>query len=213
MKTKIKNTKQKEHDIIVFHDAKSRELIAAEGTTRTYIFDVFLSHGTHEMNLTIEPNKNSHIYVIVLAKLLSKAVLAVHTNQFHDKTAGFSDFLCKVVLSDSTRFSYSGTINITANGQHAHAYQRNENLLMSDSSYVSSEPKLEILANEVFCTHGATTGFVPSEMLYYLASRGLSEKKILRLVSGGFLSSGLDKIEEAFPDKCIDILNNLKVLG
>ncbi|MCR4329819.1 MAG: SufD family Fe-S cluster assembly protein [Candidatus Roizmanbacteria bacterium] len=208
----MKSEKFKKNDIVVFHDAQSRELTVPEGLTRTYIVDVLLSNGEHVLNLTIEPKKDSRAYVVVLAKLKGNATLALHTNQFHDAPSGFSDFLCKVVLFDSTRFSYSGTINITKNGQHAHAYQRNENLLMSESAYVSSEPKLEISANEVFCTHGATIGYISPEIQYYMASRGLSKKKSVQLVSTGFLSSGLDKIKETFIERDLGKMSVLKVL-
>jgi len=197
----MKSEKYKKNDIVVFHDAQSRELTVPEGLTRTYIFDVLLSAGDHILNITIEPKKDSRAIVIILVKLTGKASLTLHTNQFHNSISGYSDFLCKAVLFDSTRLNYSGTIDITKNGQHAHAYQRNENLLMGESTYVSSEPKLEISANEVFCTHGATTGFVTPEIQYYMASRGLSEKKALQLVSNGFLSSGLEKVAEVFPGK------------
>ncbi len=208
----MKSEKLKKSDIVIFHNAQSRSLIAPLGTSRLYIFDVLLSSGEHVLNLTIEPKKDALIHVVVLAKLSNKATLTLQTNQFHNAPSGFSDFLCKVVLFDSARFNYSGTVDITVNGQHAHAYQRNESLLMSESAYVSSEPKLEISANEVFCTHGATTGFVSPDILYYMASRGLPEKQALQLVSTGFLSSGLDKVEKICLDNYVKDLYSLDVL-
>ena len=76
---------------------------------------------------------------------------------------------------------------------------------MSDKAWADSRPKLEILANDVRCTHGATIGKIDGNVLYYLQSRGLSKAQSERLVIEGFFKEVLDRI----PDK--KIVETLKI--
>ena len=78
--------------------------------------------------------------------------------------------------------------------QRTDAYQANRNLLLSDLARADSIPGLEILANDVRCTHGATIGHVDDEQLYYLMTRGLPRLEAQRLVVEGFFAPVLDRI-------------------
>jgi Fe-S cluster assembly scaffold protein SufB len=152
---------------------------------------------TKHVRLTMRPSKNSKLYVIVACALKGTSHLTLETHQMHDLEHGWSDFLCKSVLHDKSTFNYHGHINIGKEGQHAHAYQRNENLVLSDDTHVVSEPNLEILANDVFCTHGATTGYLNDVEMHYLESRGLPRAKAEALYTKGFLLSITDKLIQA----------------
>ncbi|MEK7177659.1 MAG: SufD family Fe-S cluster assembly protein, partial [Patescibacteria group bacterium] len=77
----------------------------------------------------------------------------------------------------------------------SHAYQKNKNLILSSGVYVDSRPFLEILANDVFCTHGSTTGKINEESLFYLKSRGLNQKMAEELYISGFIQEIFDKIK------------------
>jgi hypothetical protein len=74
------------------------------------------------------------------------------------------------------------------------AYQENRNLLLSRKAHANSIPGLEILANDVRCTHGSTVGQVDREQLFYLMSRGLPENEAERMIVGGFFAQALDRI-------------------
>src|SRR5437879_1253322 len=79
--------------------------------------------------------------------------------------------------------------------QNTNSYQKNRNRLLSKEAHADSIPGLEILANDVRCTHGATLGQVDREQLFYLMARGLSRAEAERLIVRGFFQDVLDRIE------------------
>ena len=105
-----------------------------------------------------------------------------------------SDLLVKGALSDESVSVYSGLIKIRKDAQHSNAYQANRNLLLSGKAHADSIPKLEIEANDVRCTHGATVGQVDSEQLFYLQSRGFSTKEAQDMLVHGFFQPVIDRI-------------------
>ncbi len=117
------------------------------------------------------------------------------TNQYHIAPNSTSNLLIKGVFDDSSKFIYQGLIKIEKAGQKSHAYQKNKNLILSDKVYIDSRPFLEILANDVFCTHGSTTGKINEESLFYLESRGLNQKTAEQLYISGFIQEITDKIK------------------
>ena len=118
----------------------------------------------------------------------------VHTLQKHLLDHTTSDLLVKVCLKDRARSVYQGLIQVAEGAQRTDAYQANRNLLLSDTARADSIPGLEILANDVRCTHGATIGTVDAEQMYYLMSRGLSRTQAQRLIVEGFFAPVLDRI-------------------
>jgi len=118
----------------------------------------------------------------------------LHTIQYHEAPDTMSDLLIKTVLSDHSKFFYDGGIRVEKIAQKTNAYQRNENLLLSGRPYAESKPSLEILANDVRCTHGATTGPIDQEQLWYLSSRGMSKHTGEKLITQGFIQSALPRI-------------------
>lgn len=153
-----------------------------------------------EIPITLSVATESQIYCIICCLLSGNSNVKLITHQKHSTVGGVSDLLCKTVLHKNAKFSFLGNITIQKSGQHSHAYQRNENLLLGTGTAVVSEPKLEILANDVFCTHGATTSYLDEEQVFYLQSRGMQQEKIESLMARGFLISALDKLITAGMD-------------
>ena len=118
----------------------------------------------------------------------------LHTLQRHQKDHCTSDLLIKGCLKDTARSIYQGLIQVSEGAQRTDAYQANRNLLLSDTARADSIPGLEILANDVRCTHGATIGHVDDEQLYYLMARGLHRATAQRLIVEGFFAPVLDRI-------------------
>lgn len=112
----------------------------------------------------------------------------VHTVQHHRAPNSTSDLLIRGVFDDMSKFHYTGLVKIEKKAQKSHAYQKNQNLILSDGVFVESEPFLEIEANDVFCTHGSTTGRISEDQLYYLTSRGINEEEAKELIVQGFLN-------------------------
>lgn len=118
----------------------------------------------------------------------------LHTLQRHRVDHTTSDLLIKSCLKDRARSIYQGLIQVSEGAQRTDAYQANRNLLLSDQARADSIPGLEILANDVRCTHGATIGHVDDEQMYYLMARGLPAKEAQRLIVEGFFAPVLDRI-------------------
>ena len=117
-----------------------------------------------------------------------------HTFQDHVKPGAKSDLLFKGALKDRARTVWTGMIRVHPNAQRTDAYQANRNLLLSGNARADSIPGLEIGANEVRCTHGATAGPVDPDQVFYLMARGLPRAAAVRLVVEGFFEPVLQRI-------------------
>src|SRR6516162_9234856 len=117
------------------------------------------------------------------------------TFQEHIAPSCESDFAFKGALRDQASAVWRGMIRVEEGAQKTNAYQENRNLLLSDTAHADSIPGLEIMANDVRCTHGATLGRVNREELFYLMARGLSRAEAERLIVRGFFQDVLDRIE------------------
>jgi Fe-S cluster assembly protein SufD len=133
----------------------------------------------------------------------------LHTLQRHLVPHTTSDLLIKSCLKDRARSVYQGLIQVSEGAQRTDAYQANRNLLLSESARADSIPGLEILANDVRCTHGATIGHVDAEQMYYLMARGLPRLEAQRLIVEGFFAPVLDRIPlEAVREQLRDVIRH-----
>ncbi|HEV8459489.1 MAG TPA: Fe-S cluster assembly protein SufD [Gaiellaceae bacterium] len=106
-----------------------------------------------------------------------------------------SDFAFKGALRERATAVWRGMIRVEEDAQKTNAYQENRNLLLSNEAHADSIPGLEIMANDVRCTHGATLGRIDREELFYLMTRGLTRAEAERLIVRGFFQDVLDRIE------------------
>jgi Fe-S cluster assembly protein SufD len=118
------------------------------------------------------------------------------TLQDHLKPDTTSDLLYKNALHDRSRTIFSGLIRVEPGAHRTDAYQKVRNLLLSDEAEANSMPGLEILADDVRCTHGATSGQVEPEELFYLKSRGIDDLSAKRLIARGFLNEVVDRLPD-----------------
>jgi Fe-S cluster assembly protein SufD len=117
------------------------------------------------------------------------------TFQEHIAPNTTSDFAFKGALNDKASSVWRGMIRVEKDAQKTNAYQENRNLMLSETAHADSIPGLEILANDVRCTHGATLGQVDREQLFYAMARGLTRADAERLIVRGFFQDVLDRIE------------------
>ena len=108
-----------------------------------------------------------------------------HSRQFFNGIAG-----------GTSRAAFHGRILVKPDAQRIKAFQENHNILLSEEARVETTPQLEIYADDVECSHGATTGFLDAEARFYMQSRGIpaSEARVLQMIS--FLSPVLDRISD-----------------
>jgi Fe-S cluster assembly protein SufD len=117
-----------------------------------------------------------------------------HTRQVHNAPNAGSDLLFKGTLNDKARSVFSGLIQVAPGAQKTDSYQLNRNLLLSDTARADSIPNLEIAANDVRCTHGASVGPVDKDHLFYLMARGLSRAEATKLIVNGFFEPVVARI-------------------
>jgi Fe-S cluster assembly protein SufD len=167
-------------------------------------YTVFFYNLSGEFDFKI---KSERVNLDILGLFIGKKSdnFELKTNQYHISPNSISNLLIKGVFDDQSKFMYQGLIKIEKTGQKSHAYQKNKNLILSEKVYVDSRPFLEILADDVFCTHGSTTGKIDEESLFYIKSRGLEQKKAQELYVSGFIQEIIDKIKVNDPSFSLKI--------
>ncbi|MEN8830223.1 MAG: Fe-S cluster assembly protein SufD [Lentimonas sp.] len=128
------------------------------------------------------------------------------TFQTHNAGNAVSDLLYKNALLDNSRTIFSGLIKVAEGAQQTDAYQTNRNLLLDPTAEANALPGLEILANDVKCSHGATTGNVNEDELFYMMQRGIPKRVAMQLMVFGFFEEVIEKVES---DELADNLREL----
>ncbi|OGK40072.1 hypothetical protein A3F34_01520 [Candidatus Roizmanbacteria bacterium RIFCSPHIGHO2_12_FULL_44_10] len=147
--------------------------------------------GTFSVDIESE---NSEVYIFGLYIGKDQDHFNLNTIQRHVVGNSVSDLLIKGVFFGESKFLYEGLIRIEKKAQKSNAYQKNQNLILSDKVFVDSRPFLEILANDVRCTHGSTTGKISQEQIFYLQARGLDGAEAQKLIVAGFTDEIFIKI-------------------
>ncbi len=117
-----------------------------------------------------------------------------NTSQDHVAPSARSDLLYKGALDGKSRAVFRGVIRVEPGAQQTDAYQTNRNLVLSEHARADSLPNLEIQADDVRCSHGATVGQLDEEALFYMVSRGIDPARAERLVVLGFLGEVLQRL-------------------
>jgi len=124
-----------------------------------------------------------------------------HTVHDHQSGNTLSNLDFKVVLKDSARSVYTGLIRIEQYAPVCEAYQTNRNLLLSEGARADTIPELEILTDEVRCSHGATIGPLDDDQIFYLRARGIPRDEAIRMVVNGFVEPTLAEVPEDLRDR------------
>lgn len=112
----------------------------------------------------------------------------------HLKPHCLSNQLFKGILDENATGAFNGRIHVWPDAQKTLAYQKNNNILLTDTATMNSKPQLEIYADDVKCSHGATVGQLDRDALFYLRSRGIPEKESLHLLMYAFADEVLSRI-------------------
>jgi Fe-S cluster assembly protein SufD len=134
--------------------------------------------------------------LLAVAIALADQEFDARTLQDHISPHTASDLLYKNALSDRARCTFGGLIRVEPQAHFTDAYQKVRNLLLSDDAEANSMPGLEILADNVRCTHGATSGQIEKDELFYLRSRGIPIPMAQRLIVTGFLNEVIQRLDQ-----------------
>jgi Fe-S cluster assembly protein SufD len=120
-----------------------------------------------------------------------------YTTLVHASAHCASRELFKGILDDKSNGAFRGRIIVHKGAQKTDSKQTNDNLLLSDDAFVNTKPQLEIYADDVKCTHGATIGQLDSTALFYLRSRGIREEAARSLLIYAFAGESIDQVKVA----------------
>jgi Fe-S cluster assembly protein SufD len=176
-----------------WHFAHQRGLVGRDASLQWTIgaLGSRLAQVNQHVHLT-GPGANVQVNGVMFTE--AKQHLTYNTLQHHRAPSCKSDLLYKGALQDASRVVWRGMIKVDKDAQKTDAYQRDDNLMLSDAARADSIPGLEIEADDVRCTHGATAGRVDDEQLFYAQARGLSRKEAARLIVSGFFQQVFDRI-------------------
>ena len=134
--------------------------------------------------------------IYALAYLHGEEKVTTETHVLHAIGGGKSNQLIKFVLDDSARGRFIGDLKIAQDAQQTEAHQTNRNLLLSETAEMRTQPQLEIYADDVQATHGASTGQLDESALFYMQQRGISKQKARQLLVNAFMKEVLDTISD-----------------
>jgi Fe-S cluster assembly protein SufD len=147
----------------------------------------------NKLNMKLDAeNCETHLYGLYVADGVQ--VIDNHSSVMHAKPYSNSNQLYKGIVGGKAHGVFNGKILVEKDAQKTNAYQSNKNILLSDDAVINAKPQLEIFADDVKCTHGATTGQMDEESVFYLRSRGINEVAAKALLNKAFASDVLNNI-------------------
>lgn len=176
-----------------WHFAHQTGLVAADGTLQWTVAGIGSRLAHIHQQVTLE-GRGASGEVNGVTFATDRQVLSYYTQQTHKAENTRSDLLYKDVLRDKSRVIWRGMIRVDQVAQKTDGYQRNDSLMLSPTCRADAIPGLEIEADDVRCTHGATAGRVDAEQIFYAMSRGLSRYEAMHMIVEGFFHGVYDRI-------------------
>ena len=186
---KIQNDQDHTHQVSTTH-------IRQVGKSHTHSVTISLNGGIVRNNLNVileAEHCEAHLYGLYFQQ--GHSHIDNHTVVDNVKPNCFSNESYKGMLNDNATGVFNGKIFVRQQAQKTNAYQSDKNVLLSDNCSVYAKPQLEIFADDVKCSHGCTVGRLNEEGLFYLRSRGISEKIARSLLLQAFAADILEQIK------------------
>ena len=159
--------------------------------THTHTFNGGLVHNTIHGSL-LQPHSSINFNGLYMADKHQNVTNCLYVNHFAPNTT--SRQLYNGMIDDSASARFAGHIYVSPDAQKTEAYQLNRNILLTDDASIVTKPFLEIYADDVKCSHGATVGQLDENAIFYLRSRGICEKNARILLMHAFAKEIIDKI-------------------
>jgi len=167
-------------------------------TAQTTLVAASFGGKTHKANLgTIMQGRQTKSLQYGLVFGSGKQSFDHHTEHINRGAQGYSNLDFKIVLKDKAHSAYTGLIRVDENVANCEAYQSNRNLLLNRGAKAESIPELEILCDEVICTHGATVGPIDEMQVFYLLSRGIPRREAVKMIVRGHVEPTLKLLPES----------------
>ena len=173
--------------------------------SENFIFSTGSKFMKNEINCNLN-DEYSSAFINGIINLTNSQHHEIKTNINHLAENTKSYQLIKSVLNDNAKGIYQGKIYVDSKAQKTNGYQLSKALLLSENTEFDGKPELEIYADDVKCSHGATSGNLDEDAIFYLMSRGLSNQQSKKLLINGFL---LDAVEKITDIEIKDLIKNM----
>lgn len=171
--------------------------IVSQKKNSNFFIDTFSLQGHFIKNtlniLQIEDNIKSYLKGLTITQD-DHQLIDHHTLIEHLSPNCNSHEIYKSILNGKSRFIFNGKIKVNKNAQKINAFQKNNNILLSQNAIINTNPQLEIFADDVKCSHGCTIGYINQEALFYLCSRGITQKYAKYLLLLSFINEIINDI-------------------
>ena len=169
-----------------------------------------LRHGviTNRISIT-QLGEGCETEIYALAYLKGEDLVTTETHVTHAVGGGKSEQLIKFVLDDNSHGRFIGDLKIAPDAQQTEAHQTNRNLLLSETAEMRTQPQLEIYADDVKATHGASTGQLDESALFYMQQRGIDKQKARQLLVNAFMKEVIEAISDQYSVIRKQLLNSI----
>ncbi len=189
---KVSYSKIQTYDDCFVHET----IFAQQKRDSRFTSNIFTFSGTLvRNNITINlDDENCEGHMNGLYLLDSKSHVDNNTSVDHIKPNSYSNELYKGILDEKSTGVFNGKIYVRPDAQKTNAFQSNNNILLSDDATIHTKPQLEIWADDVKCSHGCTSGQLDEDAIFYLRSRGISEKNAKAMILTAFASEAISQV-------------------
>ena len=184
--------------IVIVYNTKSIMPISHEykfvvgASSQVRLFFAFLSGDDVKVSCFIDmQGKQSYVNLYGVYALSKNQRLHMSTQQMHHAPHSSSVVRMQGMLSDFAQCEYKGLIHVDQKASHTYADQQHQNLMLSDTSKVHTDPHIQVYTNEVMCSHGAASSGFDEEQMYSLQTRGIEKKQAEKLLLEAFLNNVL----------------------
>ena len=202
-------------ELIFINEPNMNWHIVQEANSSLRIHDIYLSENETNVQwrstLSVEQNAPScrtEIYAMGLLHESQQAHLL--TRVHHNIGGGYSSQVLKFVLDDQAKGSFRGELKIQPNAQQTEAYQTNRNILLSRQAEMITEPQLEIYADDVKASHGATTGQLDESALFYMQQRCIDRDAAAKLLLCAFFDEVITTLSDTqLQEELVEKINRI----
>jgi Fe-S cluster assembly protein SufD len=189
----VEHTRIQRESEHAYHVGRTHIEQAADSHYRSFTLAMGGAMARHNLDAHLNaPNVETLMYGLYLTR--GEQVVDNHTAIFHDHPNCRSWEVYKGVLDGKSRAVFNGKVFVQPEAQKTDAKQTNRNLLLSKQARVDTKPQLEIFADDVKCTHGATVGQLDDVALFYARSRGIPQVEAMRLLTYAFAAEVVSEV-------------------
>ena len=190
---RVRHVKLQRESLASFHIANCAVSLAKDAAYASHTVTLGARLSRHNLNV-VQDGEGADARIDGLALISGRQLADTHTLLDHAKPNGKSVQLHKCIVGGAAHAVFNGKVLVREGAQLTDSAQESRNLLLSSKARVDTKPQLEIFADDVKCSHGATVGQLDTEQVFYLKSRGLSESRARSLLTYAFGAEIIDRI-------------------